>query len=120
MTNEAGGCQKVSSFSSLQDDFIIIHEEEYDSVLQSVFKTEFLSLLVKRYQDKAKKKLPLKFNNLSVAAASGALTLQEPPLSLCLHVSPVLQSGVQGEEGRLGPVHLRRLQADSVPAGSRR
>lgn len=44
----------------------IVHEEEYDSVLQSMFKTEFLSLLVKRYQEKTQKKLPLKFNNLSV------------------------------------------------------
>lgn len=56
----------VSPVSTLQDDFFIIHEEEYDSVLQSIFKTEFLSLLVKRYQDKTQKKLPLKFNNLSV------------------------------------------------------
>lgn len=56
------------SVSTLQDDFFIIHEEEYDSVLQSVFKTEFLSLLVKRYQEKTQKKLPLKFNNLSVAS----------------------------------------------------
>ncbi|XP_028985399.1 myosin IEb isoform X1 [Betta splendens] len=60
---EVNKVQSVS-LSTLQDDFIIIHEEEYDSVLQSVFKTEFLSLLVKRYQDKTKKKLPLKFNNL--------------------------------------------------------
>ncbi|XP_028437293.1 myosin IEb [Perca flavescens] len=52
------------SLSTMQDDFFTIHEEEYDSVLQSVFKTEFLSLLVKRYQEKTQKKLPLKFNNL--------------------------------------------------------
>ncbi|XP_073322892.1 myosin IEb [Pagrus major] len=52
------------SLSTLQDDIFIIHEEEYDSVLQSIFKTEFLSLLVKRYQEKTQKKLPLKFNNL--------------------------------------------------------
>ncbi|MED6267714.1 Unconventional myosin-Ie [Characodon lateralis] len=52
------------SLSTLQDDFFIIHEEEYDSVLQSIFKTEFLSLLVKRYQEKTDKKLLLKFNNL--------------------------------------------------------
>ncbi|XP_068612740.1 myosin IEb [Brachionichthys hirsutus] len=52
------------SLSTLQDDFFIIHEEEYDSVLQSVFKTEFLSLLVKRYHDKVQRNLPLKFNNL--------------------------------------------------------
>uniref|UniRef100_A0AAQ5X9I6 Osteoclast-stimulating factor 1 n=1 Tax=Amphiprion ocellaris TaxID=80972 RepID=A0AAQ5X9I6_AMPOC len=52
------------SLSTLQDDIFIVHEEEYDSVLQSIFKTEFLSLLVKRYQEKMEKKLPLKFNNL--------------------------------------------------------
>ncbi|CAJ1061297.1 myosin IEb [Xyrichtys novacula] len=60
---EVNKIQSVS-LSTLQDDFFIIHEEEYDSVLQSVFKTEFLSLLVKRYQEKTQKKLPLKFNNL--------------------------------------------------------
>ncbi|XP_034029626.1 myosin IEb [Thalassophryne amazonica] len=52
------------SLSTLQDDVFIVHEEEYDSVLQSTFKTEFLSLLVKRYQDQTQQKLPLKFNNL--------------------------------------------------------
>ncbi|XP_055066693.1 myosin IEb [Misgurnus anguillicaudatus] len=52
------------SLSTLQDDFFIIHEEQYDSVLQSVFKTEFLSLLYKRYEEKTRKKLPIKFNNL--------------------------------------------------------
>ncbi|XP_073702578.1 myosin IEb [Garra rufa] len=52
------------SLSTLQDDLFIVHEEQYDSVLQSVFKTEFLSLLFKRYEEKTRKKLPLKFNNL--------------------------------------------------------
>lgn len=52
------------SLSCLQDDLFIVHEEVYDSVLQSVFKTEFLSLLVKRFEEKTNKKLPLKFNNL--------------------------------------------------------
>ncbi|XP_052002573.1 myosin IEb isoform X2 [Xyrauchen texanus] len=52
------------SLSTLQDDIFILHEEQYDSVLQSVFKTEFLSLLYKRYEEKSQKKLPLKFNNL--------------------------------------------------------
>ncbi|XP_030605781.1 myosin IEb [Archocentrus centrarchus] len=60
---EINNIQSVS-LSTLQDDFFIIHEEQYDSVLQSVFKTEFLSLLVKRYEEKTQKKLPLKFNNL--------------------------------------------------------
>ncbi|KAJ8287983.1 hypothetical protein COCON_G00006420 [Conger conger] len=52
------------SMSTLQDDFFIVHEEHYDSVLQCVFKTEFLSLLYKRYEEKTQRKLPLKFNNL--------------------------------------------------------
>ncbi|XP_076827594.1 myosin IEb [Brachyhypopomus gauderio] len=52
------------SLSTLQDDFFIVHEERYDSVLESMFKTEFLSLLYKRYEEKTRKKLPLKFNNL--------------------------------------------------------
>lgn len=52
------------SLSCLQDDFFIVHEETYDSVLQSVFKTEFLSLLLKRHEEKTNRKLPLKFNNL--------------------------------------------------------
>ncbi|XP_070691108.1 myosin IEb [Pempheris klunzingeri] len=60
---EVNKIQSVS-LSTLQDDIFIVHEEEYDSVLQSVFKTEFLSLLVKRYQEKTQRKLPLKFNNL--------------------------------------------------------
>uniref|UniRef100_A0A8K9X1A8 Osteoclast-stimulating factor 1 n=1 Tax=Oncorhynchus mykiss TaxID=8022 RepID=A0A8K9X1A8_ONCMY len=54
----------LSSLSTLQDDFFIIHEEHYDSVLQCIFKTEFLSLLYKRYDEKTQRKLPLKFNNL--------------------------------------------------------
>uniref|UniRef100_A0A3B4EIH4 Osteoclast-stimulating factor 1 n=1 Tax=Pygocentrus nattereri TaxID=42514 RepID=A0A3B4EIH4_PYGNA len=52
------------SLSTLQDDFFIVHEEQYDSVLESIFKTEFLSLLYKRYEEKTQRKLPLKFNNL--------------------------------------------------------
>lgn len=67
--------------STLQDDFFIIHEEEYDSVLQSVFKTEFLSLLVKRFQEKTDRKLPLKFNNLSVSHLSFRL-----PSRCCLRL----------------------------------
>ncbi|XP_061699558.1 myosin IEb isoform X1 [Syngnathoides biaculeatus] len=52
------------SLSTLQDDIFIIHEHEYDSVLQSVFKTEFLSLLIKRHHENTQSNLPLKFNNL--------------------------------------------------------
>ncbi|KAM9294283.1 unconventional myosin-Ie-like [Gastrophryne carolinensis] len=52
------------SLSALQDDFIILHEPQYDSVLESVFKTEFLSLLYKRYEENTKRKLDVRFGNL--------------------------------------------------------
>ncbi|XP_069506360.1 unconventional myosin-Ie-like isoform X2 [Ambystoma mexicanum] len=51
------------SLSTLQDDFIIVHEAQYDSVLESIFKTEFLSLLYKRYEERTQKQLQLKFSN---------------------------------------------------------
>ncbi|XP_053330749.1 unconventional myosin-Ie-like [Spea bombifrons] len=51
------------SLSCLQDDFVIIHEAQYDSVLELVFKTEFLSLLYKRYEERTRKKLPINFSN---------------------------------------------------------
>ncbi|XP_077433105.1 myosin IEb isoform X3 [Vanacampus margaritifer] len=60
---ELGSIQSVS-LSTLQDDIFIIHQQEYDSVLHSVFKTEFLSLLIKRHHEKTQRNLPLKFNNL--------------------------------------------------------
>ncbi|NXP76549.1 MYO1E protein, partial [Ramphastos sulfuratus] len=51
------------SLSTMQDDIFILHEQEYDSLLESVFKTEFLSLLSKRFEEKTQRKLPLKFSN---------------------------------------------------------
>lgn len=53
----------LSLLSTLQDDFIILHEAQYDSVLESVFKTEFLSLLYKRYEERTQKKLDVRFAN---------------------------------------------------------
>ncbi|XP_051985859.1 unconventional myosin-Ie-like isoform X1 [Xyrauchen texanus] len=50
------------SLSIMQDDFMILHEEEYDSLLECVFKTEFISLLARRYEERTQKKLPLKFS----------------------------------------------------------
>ncbi|XP_072917472.1 myosin IEb isoform X2 [Hemitrygon akajei] len=52
------------SLSPLQDDFLIVHEAQYDSVLESTFKTELLSLLWKRYQERTQRDLPLRFNNM--------------------------------------------------------
>lgn len=49
--------------STMQDDFMILHEQEYDSLLECVFKTEFISLLSQRFEEKTQRKLPLKFSN---------------------------------------------------------
>ncbi|KAJ8391594.1 hypothetical protein AAFF_G00087350 [Aldrovandia affinis] len=50
------------SLSTLQDDFLILHEQEYDSLLECIFKTEFISLLSRRFEERTHRKLPLKFN----------------------------------------------------------
>lgn len=49
------------SLSTRQDDFFVLHEAQYDSLLESNFKTEFLSLLSKRYEDVTKRKLTISF-----------------------------------------------------------
>ncbi|KAK6468129.1 unconventional myosin-If-like [Huso huso] len=51
------------SLSMRQDDFFVIHEEQYDSLLESMFKTEFLSLLCKRFEELTKSKLNLNFSD---------------------------------------------------------
>uniref|UniRef100_A0A4W5PKT8 Osteoclast-stimulating factor 1 n=1 Tax=Hucho hucho TaxID=62062 RepID=A0A4W5PKT8_9TELE len=49
------------SLSTMQDDLLILHEQEYDSLLECTFKTEFISLLARRFEEKTQRKLPLKF-----------------------------------------------------------
>uniref|UniRef100_A0A4W4GEL1 Osteoclast-stimulating factor 1 n=1 Tax=Electrophorus electricus TaxID=8005 RepID=A0A4W4GEL1_ELEEL len=51
------------SLSTRQDDFFILHEAQYDSLLESTFKTEFLSLLCKRYEEQTKSKMQLAFSD---------------------------------------------------------
>ncbi|XP_066551296.1 unconventional myosin-If [Amia ocellicauda] len=51
------------SLSTRQDDFFVLHEAEYDSLLESMFKTEFLSLLCKRFEENTKSKLSLNFSD---------------------------------------------------------
>ncbi|KAL6108221.1 myo1f [Pungitius sinensis] len=51
------------SLSTRQDDFFILHESQYDSLLESNFKTEFLSLLLKRYEEVNKRKLSISFTD---------------------------------------------------------
>ncbi|XP_051901785.1 myosin IEb [Pristis pectinata] len=55
---------QLVTLSTLQDDFVVVHEAQYDSVLESAFKTEFLSLLCKRFRERTQRELPLKFGNL--------------------------------------------------------
>ncbi|KAK3585324.1 hypothetical protein CHS0354_040273 [Potamilus streckersoni] len=58
--------EQVSSvaLSTMQDDFFVLHiQNEYSSVLESIFKTEFLSTLCKRYKDKTGKDLKLQFSD---------------------------------------------------------
>uniref|UniRef100_A0AAY4EI05 Osteoclast-stimulating factor 1 n=1 Tax=Denticeps clupeoides TaxID=299321 RepID=A0AAY4EI05_9TELE len=57
------GSIRLVSLSTRQDDFFILHEAQYDSLLESMFKTEFLSLLSKRYEELTRNKLALSFND---------------------------------------------------------
>lgn len=55
---------KISSISlsPLQDDFVVLHvREEYDTVFESVFKTEFLTLLSEKYTAITRGTLPVSF-----------------------------------------------------------
>ncbi|XP_072457027.1 unconventional myosin-If isoform X2 [Notamacropus eugenii] len=51
------------SLSTRQDDFFILHEVSADSFLESVFKTELISLLCKRFQELTHNTLNLTFND---------------------------------------------------------
>ncbi|XP_052276602.1 unconventional myosin-Ie-like isoform X2 [Dreissena polymorpha] len=52
------------AFSTMQDDLFVMNiQNDYASVLESIFKTEFLSLLTKRYKDKTGKELRLIFSD---------------------------------------------------------
>ncbi|EAW68910.1 myosin IF, isoform CRA_b [Homo sapiens] len=51
------------SLSTRQDDFFILQEDAADSFLESVFKTEFVSLLCKRFEEATRRPLPLTFSD---------------------------------------------------------
>ncbi|XP_032067969.1 unconventional myosin-If [Thamnophis elegans] len=51
------------SLSTKQDDFFILHEAEADTLLESIFKTEVISLLCKRYEEATSGKLQLHFSD---------------------------------------------------------
>ncbi|XP_018428886.1 PREDICTED: unconventional myosin-If [Nanorana parkeri] len=52
---------KRISLSTHQDDFFILHEAELDTLMESMFKTELISLMCKRYEELTKNKLALNF-----------------------------------------------------------
>ncbi|XP_040273710.1 unconventional myosin-If isoform X2 [Bufo bufo] len=54
---------KSISLSTRQDDFLILHEADHDTLLESMFKTELISLLCKRYEEMTKRKLALNFTD---------------------------------------------------------
>lgn len=52
------------SLSPLQDDFVVIHvKDNYDSLLEVMFKTEFASCLSKKYHAKMGRNVNFKFSN---------------------------------------------------------
>ncbi|XP_017599375.1 PREDICTED: unconventional myosin-If isoform X1 [Corvus brachyrhynchos] len=51
------------SLSTRQDDFFILHENGADNFLESIFKTELISLLCKRFEELTHSKLPLSFKD---------------------------------------------------------
>lgn len=56
-------CSAVFFSSPLQDDIFVIHiENDFSSMLESMFKTEFLMTLKKRYKDKTNRELPISFS----------------------------------------------------------
>lgn len=85
----------IFHISTLQDDFFILHEDEYDSMLQCVFKTEFLGLLCKRYEEKTHRKLPLMFHNQWARPSSCPVHSWLPfmwPLPVWCHLRFILHS----------------------------
>ncbi|KFU93140.1 Unconventional myosin-If, partial [Chaetura pelagica] len=59
LTPPRWGC----SCSTRQDDFFILHENDADNFLESIFKTELISLLCKRYEELTRSKLRLSFKD---------------------------------------------------------
>ena len=53
-----------SYFSTLQDDFVVLHVPgEYDTVFETVFKTELLTVLTKKYEAEVGKALTIDFRD---------------------------------------------------------
>ncbi|XP_057345679.1 unconventional myosin-If isoform X1 [Manis pentadactyla] len=108
------------SLSTRQDDFFILQEDVADSFLESVFKTEFVSLLCKRFEEATRRPLPLTFGDtygrpaVSRGADHGLLPTPAGPARMQRgghprwgygrphSFLPSPQTTVPGEEGGLG------------------
>lgn len=106
---------------------MILHEQEYDSLLECVFKTEFISLLARRFEEKTQRKLPLKFNNTCVSGAPagpryGDCCGSQGPGSRRAPLSSASapQTGDEAEKGKLGLLERGRLPPGLVRSGSGR
>lgn len=62
-TSRGGADTRGCSPSTRQDDFFILHENNADNFLESIFKTELISLLCKRFEELTRSKLPLSFKD---------------------------------------------------------
>lgn len=62
-TSHGGVDTPGCSSSTRQDDFFILHENGGDNFLESIFKTELISLLCKRFEELTRSKLPLSFKD---------------------------------------------------------
>lgn len=62
-TSLGGADTPGCSPSTRQDDFFILHENDADNFLESIFKTELISLLCKRFEELTRSKLPLSFKD---------------------------------------------------------
>lgn len=56
--------RSVSTFSTMQDDYFILNvQNDYGSLLENVFKTEFLTVLSKKYKERTGKELYIQFSD---------------------------------------------------------
>ena len=61
----------VMCYSTKQDDLFVVYvNNDYASLLESVFKTEFVTMLAKHYKQEVGQPLPMHFNDRSVSAVN--------------------------------------------------
>ena len=79
----------VMCYSTKQDDLFVVYvNNEYASLLESVFKTEFVTMLAKHYKQEVGQPLPMRFSDRSVSAVTHPFraTMYTPQLLEFIHV----------------------------------